>query len=175
MSSEPEAQEAAQNGQVEGVDLSSVDPDQVTQAVAAATDEQLREGMKGPMRKQIIDEVFSRMKEHFKPAGAQGVNAVVHWKITGGDGDAVDQREVVIKDGAISVTDEPKETARVTLTMDGVDFLRLVTGGVQGPTLFMSGKLKIEGDLMFSANIQSMFTIPTSAPPPGPVPPAPSA
>ena len=46
------------------------------------------------------------------------------------------------------------------LKLDGVDFLKLVTGNANGPMLFMSGKLKIEGDLMFSAQIQSMFTIP---------------
>jgi putative sterol carrier protein len=44
--------------------------------------------------------------------------------------------------------------------MSGPDFLRLVTGNASGPMMFMSGKLKIEGDLMFSAQIQSMFAIP---------------
>jgi predicted lipid carrier protein YhbT len=48
----------------------------------------------------------------------------------------------------------------VTLKLDGLDFLKLVTGNANGPALFMSRKLKIEGDLMFSAQIQSMFTIP---------------
>jgi putative sterol carrier protein len=48
----------------------------------------------------------------------------------------------------------------VTLKLDGVNFLRLVTGNAIGPMLFMSGKLKIEGDLMFAAQIQSMFVLP---------------
>ena len=48
----------------------------------------------------------------------------------------------------------------MTLKLDGVDFLKLVTGNADGPMLFMSGKLRIEGDLMFSAQIQSMFTLP---------------
>jgi len=51
----------------------------------------------------------------------------------------------------------------VTLKLDGVDFIRLVTGNANGPMLFMSGKLKIEGDLMFSAQIPAMFTIPGAA------------
>jgi putative sterol carrier protein len=62
------------------------------------------------------------------------------------------------------VTDEPKETPRVTLEMDGVDFLKLVTGAEQGPTMFMSGRLKLEGDMMFAASIQSMFRLPGAAP-----------
>ena len=62
--------------------------------------------------------------------------------------------------GACTTSNAPQHEPRVTLTLDGVDFLRLVTGNAAGPMLFMSGKLKIEGDLMFSTQIQSMFTIP---------------
>jgi putative sterol carrier protein len=46
--------------------------------------------------------------------------------------------------------------------MDGVTFLKLVTGAEQGPAMFMSGKLQLEGDMMFAANIQSMFRLPGS-------------
>jgi len=66
----------------------------------------------------------------------------------------------VLKDGSCTAGNDPQHEPRVTLTLDGVDFMRLVTGNAAGPMLFMSGKLKIEGDLMFSAQIQSMFTIP---------------
>jgi putative sterol carrier protein len=48
----------------------------------------------------------------------------------------------------------------VTLRLDGVDFMRLVTGNASGPMLFMRRRLKIEGDLMFAVQIQSMFAIP---------------
>ena len=51
-------------------------------------------------------------------------------------------------------------TPRVTFTIGGADFLRLVTGNAAGPMLFMSGKLKIEGDMMFAASAASLFTIP---------------
>jgi putative sterol carrier protein len=44
--------------------------------------------------------------------------------------------------------------------MKPVDFLKLVTGNAAGPMLFMTGKLKIEGDLMFAATVQSLFRIP---------------
>jgi putative sterol carrier protein len=161
-SSQPEA--AATNGQVEGVDLSSIDPAEIGKVVASTPDEQLAEGMKGPMRAQVIGEVFGRMKEFFKPENAQGQEAVVHWKITDGPGGAVDHWEIVVRNGELTVTDSPTETPRVTLTMDGVSFLKLVTGAEPGPTMFMSGKLQLEGDMMFAANIQSMFTLPGGSP-----------
>jgi len=143
-----------------GTDLSSVDPEQVAGTISSATDEQLREALSGPQREAIIGEVFRRMEQHFKPSSAAGVDAVVHWKITGRPDGAIDHYEVVLKDGTCTVREEPQNEPRVTLALDGVDFMRLVTGNAAGPMLFMSGKLKIEGDLMFSTQIQSMFTIP---------------
>ena len=58
------------------------------------------------------------------------------------------------------VTDEPSWSPRVTLTTDGVDFLKLVTGNVSGPKLFMTGRLKVEGDLMFAAGAAALFRLP---------------
>ena len=141
-------------------DFSSLDPEQVAGAISSVTDEQLREALSGPQREAIIGEVFRRMEQHFKPSGAAGVDAVIHWKITGSADGAVDHYEVVLRDGTCTANKDPQHEPRVTLMLDGVDFMRLVTGNAAGPMLFMSGKLKIEGDLMFSAQIQSMFTIP---------------
>ena len=143
-----------------GTDFASVDPEQVAGTISSASDEQLREALSGPQRQAIIGEVFRRMEQHFKPSSAAGVDAVVHWKITGRPDGAIDHYEVVLKDGSCTAGNDPQHEPRVTLTLDGVDFMRLVTGNAAGPMLFMSGKLKIEGDLMFSAQIQSMFTIP---------------
>ena len=142
------------------VDFASLDPEQVAGAISSITDEQLREGLSGPQRDAIIGEVFRRMEAHFKPSSAAGVDAVIHWKITGRSDAGFDHYEVVLRDGVCTASKAPQHEPRVTLTLDGVDFMRLVTGNAAGPMLFMSGKLKIEGDLMFSTQIQSMFTIP---------------
>ena len=134
--------------------------EEVAGAISSITDEQLREALSGPQREAIIGEVFRRMEQHFKPSSAAGVDAVVHWKITGRSDGGLDHYEVVLRDGTCTASTDPMHEPRVTLALDGVDFMRLVTGNAAGPMMFMSGKLKIEGDLMFSAQIQSMFTIP---------------
>ena len=138
----------------------AVDPAEFAKSVATTPDEQLAEGMRGELRGQILGEIFRRMEEHFDPAKAQGVDAVLHWKITGGPDDGVDQYEAVIKDGACKVTNEPSRPARVTFTIGGVEFLKLVTGNADGPRLFMTGRLRIEGDLMFAAQVAGLFKIP---------------
>jgi putative sterol carrier protein len=150
-----EAQDATQ-----GADFSSLDPEQVAGTISSVTDEQLREALSGPQREAIIGEVFRRMEAHFKPGSAAEVDAVIHWKIMGRPDGGIDHYEVVLRDRACTTSKAPQHEPRVTLALDGVDFMRLVTGNAAGPMLFMSGKLKIEGDLMFSAQIQSMFTIP---------------
>src|SRR5436190_20749948 len=142
------------------LDTAALDPTEVARTVGQTSDEELREGMSGPMRAQILAEVFKRMEEHVNPQAAQ--DGVIHWRITGRPDGGEDHWEVVVKDATCSTSPELSRDARVTLSLDGVDFLKLVTGNAQGPALFMSGRLKIEGDLMFSAQIQSMFRIPGS-------------
>ncbi len=140
------------------MDPSSVQAEDFARSIGGTSDEKLREGMEGPLRGQILGEIFRRMEEHFKPGSGQ--DAVIHWRITGGPDGGEDQWEVVIADGRCTSSTELKAEPRATLKIDGVPFLKLVTGNANGPMLFMSGKLKIEGDLMFAAQIQSMFTIP---------------
>jgi putative sterol carrier protein len=141
----------------ESIDTSAVDPQEFARSIGQMTDEQLREAMEGPLRDQIVGEIFKRMEEHYR-GGAQ--SAVIHWRITGRPDGGEDHWEVAVADGKCTTSSTPSSDPRVTLTMSGPDFLRLVTGNASGPMMFMSGKLKIEGDLMFSAQIQSMFAIP---------------
>ena len=51
--------------------------------MSQATDEQLAELMSGPMRGQILDEIFRRMSEHFRADAARDTEAVIHWRIGG--------------------------------------------------------------------------------------------
>lgn len=166
-----------ESAQADGaVDLSAMNVTEVVKMVGAATDEQLGEGMQSENRAVILAEVFRQMEEHFQPGAASDVDAFIHWKITGGPEDRTDHWEAVIKDGKCTCNQQPQGDPRVTLSMDGPTFLRLVTGNAAGPMLFMSGQLKIEGDVMFSARMVSMFTIPgapaASSPQPGGAPPA---
>jgi putative sterol carrier protein len=38
-----------------------------------------------------------------------------------------------------------------------VDFIRLIFNQAQGPQLFMSGKLKLQGDMMWAMQMQNYF------------------
>jgi len=145
-------------------DLTNVSADQLAALAANATDEQLTEGMADPQaRKAILDEIFRRMCEHVDADKAKGINAVLHWKITEGPEGSIDHYEVVLNDGTCTVSETPEGDPRVTFTVGPAAFLKLVSGAQAGPVLFMAGKLKIEGDLMFASQIATMFRIPQAA------------
>jgi putative sterol carrier protein len=113
------------------------------------------------VRQTVLDEVFRRMEIHFKADRAGSTKAVVHWRISGGSGeDGYDRYETVIENGECSINKEVAREPRCTVTLAPVEFLKLVTGNASAPLLFMSGKLKVAGDLGFAAGLTSLFNIP---------------
>jgi putative sterol carrier protein len=65
--------------------------------------------------------------------------------------------------GKIATSDEPTgQEPRVKIKTVPVAFLKLVTGQQSGPVMFMTGKLKLEGDVMFASRMTSFFRIPAA-------------
>jgi putative sterol carrier protein len=133
--------------------------------VGQVPDKQLAEAMADPQgRKLILDEIFKRMGEHVEPSQVEGVDAVVHFRITDAPGGGLDVYEVVIGGGRVAVSSDPTtEKPRVAIQTGPVHFLKLVTGQQSGPVMFMTGKLKLEGDVMFASRLTSFFRIPSAA------------
>jgi putative sterol carrier protein len=152
--------EAQGNGAGDVPDFSALSADEFAALVANVSDEQLAEGMNGPGREFALREIFNRMAEHVKPERLKGQDAVIHFKILDRPDGGYDHFEVILRDGACTVSDAPTEEAKVTIKVPPVEFLKLITNQASGPALFMTGKLKLEGDIMFAAQITSFFTIP---------------
>jgi len=137
------------------INLDGVAPEQIAELLKAATDEQVLEGFRAVGVKDALDRTFQTMQEHFIPEKAQGVSADVQWNIT-------DQGEefpynASIADGKCTITSGKGASPRVSLTADLVTFIRLIMGQAQGPQLFMAGKLKVAGDLMFAQRVSDFF------------------
>ena len=139
------------------------DATQLAAMVGQIPDEQLAEGMAHPDgRKMVLDEVFNRMADHVQPEQIGEVDAVVHFAITGAPDGGADIYETVIRGGQVKVSPQPAEQPRVTITAAPVPFLKLVTGQQSGPAMFLTGKLKIDGDLLFASRMTSYFRIPSA-------------
>jgi putative sterol carrier protein len=150
---------------IAATDLADFGPEQFAELIASASDDQLFEIMDGPLRKQVLDEIFSRMAEHVEPAQIASLDAVVHFKILDrpeDQGGGYDHYEVVFAHGACRAGDSPGREPKVTIKVGGVNFLKLAAGKASGPVLFMTGKLKLEGDVMLASRLTSFFRIPSA-------------
>ena len=98
------------------------------------------------------------MSESFNPEKAAGQQAVVQYEI--GSPDGTHEYAMRIADGCCEIEQGRAESPRVTIRMGLADFLGLITGKANGMQLFMTGKLKVQGDLFFAQTYQSWFDRP---------------
>lgn len=142
------------------IDVSSIEmtPEQFSEMVRGASDSDIETAMRTAGVEAVLGRIFQGMQERFVPAKAQGVNADIQWVVT----DEGNEHPYTLKvaDGAAAVEQGRAASPRVTLTAALVPFLRLISGQENGVQLFMSGKLKVAGDLMFSQQVQTFFEVP---------------
>jgi putative sterol carrier protein len=105
-----------------------------------------------------LDKVFQGMVDSFNAPKAAGQQATVQYEIGAPDGTR--HYAMRIADGQCQVERGTAESPRVTLKLGLADFLRLVTGKLPGMQAFMTGKLKVSGDLFFAQTFASWFDAP---------------
>ena len=103
-----------------------------------------------------VKETFDQMASRFKADRAAGTNAVVQYDI-GGDGGGT--WHAVIKDGTCAVAPGAGTNPSLTLQMSAQDWLDMTSGKQSGQMLFMSGKLKLKGDMGLAMKLGSMFSM----------------
>jgi putative sterol carrier protein len=140
--------------------LASIEPKEFAQLVKSTPDSKITEVMAGDDRNKILDEVFDRMPTLFRADRAGNTQAVIHWLITGGSGGSSDTYETVIENGACTVTNQPARDPKLSMTMDPVTFLKVVSGDGNPMMMFMTGKIKAKGDLGLAAQVAKLFDIP---------------
>jgi len=142
-------------------DLTALSLEQLVAYTAGLPDATLEELMQGPERSVLLDEYFDRMARQADPNKIKDQNAVVHFNITERPDGGVDHYEMVIRDGACVINRQPVETAKVTVSLNGVRFIKLISGTADGGKMFLTRKLKISGDMIFGGKVLGWFDIPT--------------
>jgi putative sterol carrier protein len=140
--------------------FASIGPKEFAQLVKSTPDSKINEVMSGPDRSKILDEVFSRMPALFRADKAGNTQAVIHWNLTGAPDGSTDSYETVIENGACTVTNQPVRDPKLTMTMDALTLLKVVSGDGNPMMMFMTGKVKAKGDLAIAAQIAKLFDIP---------------
>ena len=103
------------------------------------------------------DQVVGEMPNYFLPDKAGNTNASIQFDLSGTH---AGKRYIKIENGSASSGTGEVENPNLTLIADSGDFVKIFTGGLDPTAAFMSGKLKIKGDMGLAMRMQSMFRRP---------------
>ena len=103
-----------------------------------------------------VKETFEQMAGRFRADKAAGTNAVIQYDVSGEGGGTW---HAVIKDGTCAVNSGPGQNPTLTFSIAAQDWLDMVARKQSGQMLFMSGKLKLKGDMGLAMKLGSMFDV----------------
>jgi len=97
-------------------------------------------------------EIFAEMPKNLNADAAKGMNSTIQFNLSGDN--------VAIKDGTCQVQEGTASSPNMTLSMSAQDYVNMIMGKLNGQMAFMSGKLKISGDMGLAMKMQSLFKRP---------------
>ena len=101
-----------------------------------------------------LQEIFDKMPQAFQADKAAGVKATVQLNLSGDGGG---NWKVAIANGQIAAEKGEATAPDLTLQMDAGDYVALTRGEANPMNLFMSGKIKLQGDMTLAMKFQEMF------------------
>ncbi len=101
-----------------------------------------------------IAQIFPTMCQRFIPAKAEGLNAIIQFDLGGDNGGLYWLR---IAEGVCESGEGQAENPKMTLKALADDWFAVSTGVVNPMQAFMSGKIKIQGDMSLAMKLQTLF------------------
>jgi putative sterol carrier protein len=101
-----------------------------------------------------IAELFEAMPSQLNSAAAAGMNKTFQWNITG---DEAGKWAFKVADGKGEVIPGGVEKPDITFTVSDKDWIAIVEGKLDAMNAFMTGKLKVSGDMMLAMRLQQLF------------------
>ena len=106
------------------------------------------------MSDAAVREFFAGLEQRIDRSKVQGLNAVYQFHITGeGGGDW----HIRFVDGEPQVVEGQADDPSITLTAAVETWSGIVSGEINGQTAFLTGKLKIQGDMTLAMKLQSIL------------------
>jgi putative sterol carrier protein len=126
--------------------------------LSEGTDSEIADKIHAAGTNEVLESVFGGLPGRFQADRASGVDAQVQWVIAD---DANEYPYVVsVHDGACTTEAGRVDDPRVTVSTDVVSFAKMMAGKAAGPQLYMTGKLKLQGDMMLAQRMTSFFAPP---------------
>jgi len=100
------------------------------------------------------EQFFQALQDRIDPSKVQGLTATFQFHLSGdGGGDWY----IRLTDGHPEVAEGTADAPSVTLRASAEDWNRIVSGDLSGEQAFLSGRLKIEGDMTLAMKLQSLI------------------
>ncbi|HET6872470.1 MAG TPA: SCP2 sterol-binding domain-containing protein [Sporolactobacillaceae bacterium] len=106
-----------------------------------------------PTVTEIFQMIDAALKED--PARSQGMDAVYQFNLKG---DEEGTFQVALRPNGSSAGTGEEQTPDCTLTLDSEDFKKMVEGELNGTQAFMTGKLKIDGNIGLALRLQDILS-----------------
>ncbi len=103
-----------------------------------------------------VAESFEQMPNVFNPAAAGGMNKTLQWNITG---EQAGVWAFKIANGTGELIPGGVEKPDVTFTISDKDWLAITEGKLDAMNAFMTGKLKVAGDMMLAMKVPNLFPV----------------
>jgi putative sterol carrier protein len=97
---------------------------------------------------------FEALPSRFDAAAAEGVTAVYQFELSGDEGG---QYQLHIADQTCRVLPGVHPAPNVTLRMAGEDCVAILDGRLNGVSAYLSGRLKMEGDMALAMKLAAFF------------------
>ena len=101
-----------------------------------------------------VNEFFQELPQHFDPAAADGLSAIYQFDLSNPHGG---QYHLLVKDGTCTVGQGVHPDPHVVFSMSGEDCLGVLSGRLDGQSVFMSGRLRVTGDLTLAVMLKVLF------------------
>lgn len=129
--------------------------EQLAKMIEGRSDEEIIKGVEEQGVDTVLGNTAQGMAAAFIPEKAPNVSAVIQYDIAAPDGPHSFQLKV--GEGRCEAASGTPDTPRVTISLALPDFLRLIAGKLNGQQAFMSGKLKLKGDMAIAMQMQNWF------------------
>jgi hypothetical protein len=123
--------------------------------IEGRSDEEIVRGVEARGITTVLDTVFAGMVDAFLPEKAGSECAVVQYDVTASG--KTYPYHFTVADGRCTLGKGPGPAPRVTVTLGLPHFLRLVGGSLNATLAYMTGKLRVRGELLLAQRMTGWF------------------
>lgn len=130
-------------------------PEDLATLIQGLSDEEISAAVSAAGVDVVLERIFRTMQSMFRPERAEGQDGAVQWEVD--DGDSTHVYSVVMEGGTCRATAGPAGGPKATLSFTLPNFVRFMAGEMNGIQAFMTGKVRISGDVMYAQRSESFF------------------